>query len=93
VKIPSTSPAAPDEGLLAGLLAVNRRRWWIVMAEEISRRSLIKTAAARVVLPVTAFSYSPILGANDRIQIGQIGCGTDRRNVRAPQGSTIPTIP
>ena len=45
------------------------------MAQEVSRRSLIKTVAAQVVLPVTAFSYSRILGANDRIQIGQIGCG------------------
>jgi predicted dehydrogenase len=45
------------------------------MANEISRRSLIKTVAAQAVLPVTAFSYSRILGANDRIQIGQIGCG------------------
>ncbi|MCU1262259.1 MAG: major facilitator superfamily 1 [Bryobacterales bacterium] len=30
MKIPSASPAAPDESLNVGLLAMNRRRWWIV---------------------------------------------------------------
>src|SRR5205085_1444522 len=44
------------------------------MGNHISRRSIMK-AAGTAVVPVTAFSYSRIVGANDRIQIGQIGCG------------------
>ena len=40
---------------------------------ELSRRKLLGTAAAA--LPMTARSYARIRGANDRIQIGQIGCG------------------
>ena len=45
---------------------------------ELSRRSFLgRTAAAAgsAVLPMTARSYARIVGANDRIQIGQIGCG------------------
>jgi len=42
------------------------------MAESISRRKLMRTAA---VASMSAWSYGRILGANDRIQIGQIGCG------------------
>src|SRR4051794_26535675 len=38
----------------------------------ISRRRLLRTGA---IVPITALSYSRILGANDRIQVGQIGCG------------------
>ena len=38
----------------------------------VTRRNFIGTAAA---VPMTALSYSRIVGANDRIQIGQIGCG------------------
>ncbi len=34
------------------------------------RRSFVKSAVS-----VSAFSYSRILGANDRIRLGQIGCG------------------
>ena len=34
-----------------------------------SRRTLIRAGA------LTALSYARILGANDRIQVGQIGCG------------------
>src|SRR6266545_2431912 len=41
------------------------------MPENISRRILLGSA----LLPMTARSYSRIVGANDRIQIGQIGCG------------------
>lgn len=38
---------------------------------DVSRRAFMGSA----VLPATASSYARILGANDRIQIGQIGCG------------------
>ncbi len=41
----------------------------------VSRREIIKAAAAPALLPFTAASYSRILGANSRIQVGQIGCG------------------
>lgn len=43
------------------------------MAHTVSRRNLMKLSAA--MLPATARSYNRIVGANDRIQIGQIGCG------------------
>ena len=42
------------------------------MPETVSRRKLIGVAAAA---PITAWSYNRIVGANDRIQIAQIGCG------------------
>ncbi|MBV9248425.1 MAG: Gfo/Idh/MocA family oxidoreductase [Acetobacteraceae bacterium] len=45
------------------------------MANQISRRQLMTVAAAQAAIPITARSYSRIVGANDRIQIGQIGCG------------------
>jgi predicted dehydrogenase len=45
------------------------------MPESISRRNLMKTAARTAVVSMSAWSYSRVLGANDRIQIGQIGCG------------------
>ena len=41
------------------------------MPHSVSRRMFLGGA----VLPMTAVSYSRIVGANDRIQIGQIGCG------------------
>ena len=44
------------------------------MAPTISRRELMRTAA-RGTVAMSALSYSQILGANDRIQIGQLGCG------------------
>jgi predicted dehydrogenase len=44
------------------------------MEESISRRKLMRTAAQTAVA-ISAMSYSRVLGANDRIQIGQIGCG------------------
>ena len=40
------------------------------MADTVSRRGFVVA-----VLPLTASSYSRIAGANDRIQVGQIGCG------------------
>jgi predicted dehydrogenase len=45
------------------------------MAEKLSRRTFFEAAAGSGVLPLTARAYSRIRGANDRIQIGQIGCG------------------
>ena len=40
------------------------------MADTVSRRRFVGAA-----LPLTASSYGRIAGANDRIQVGQIGCG------------------
>lgn len=45
------------------------------MEESISRRKLMRTAARTAAVSMSAWSYSRVLGANDRIQIGQIGCG------------------
>lgn len=45
-----------------------------------SRRSMLRTAAHGAVA-MTASSYSRILGANDRIQLGLIGCGGRGRYV------------
>ncbi len=45
------------------------------MPDDFSRRIFLGTAAGAALLPQTARSYSRIVGANDRIQIGQIGCG------------------
>ena len=42
------------------------------MVNTVSRRKFI---AAGSVVPMTARSYARIIGANDRIQVGQIGCG------------------
>src|SRR3954469_11941576 len=41
----------------------------ITAPAKVSRRTLIRAGA------LTALSYARILGANDRIQVGQIGCG------------------
>src|SRR5260370_14027175 len=41
-----------------------------LMSEILARRNFLRTASA-----VTALSYSRVLGANDRIQLGVIGCG------------------
>lgn len=45
------------------------------MSETVSRRGLMKAAAATAVASMTASSYARVVGANSRIQIGQIGCG------------------
>ena len=45
------------------------------MADIVSRRTFLGGAAGSAMLPFTASSYNRIIGANDRIQIGQIGCG------------------
>ena len=42
-------------------------------AQVTTRRGFL--AGASAALPIPALSYSRIVGANDRIQIGQIGCG------------------
>src|SRR3954447_26690568 len=44
----------------------------VSVRSNISRRTLIRAGS---VLPFTALSYARIVGANDRIQVGQIGCG------------------
>lgn len=40
----------------------------------IDRRDFIKTAGAATA--ATALSYSRILGANDRVRLGLVGCGS-----------------
>ena len=45
------------------------------MPTEIGRRDLLRGAGA-----VTALSYSRVLGANDKIQLGVIGCGERGRD-------------
>src|SRR5258708_24446747 len=42
--------------------------------EKVPRRSFFGTAGSAV-LPLTARAYSRIVGANDRIQVAQLGCG------------------
>jgi predicted dehydrogenase len=42
------------------------------MDAKIARRELLRTGAAAM----TAASYSRVMGANDRLQLGVIGCGT-----------------
>lgn len=42
---------------------------------DLSRRQFVTTAAKGTAIAVTALSRSRVLGANDRISIGQIGCG------------------
>jgi predicted dehydrogenase len=44
------------------------------MTNNLSRRAFVAAGAATV-LPFTAKSYDRVVGANDRIQIGHIGCG------------------
>jgi len=47
------------------------------MQKSISRRKFLKTTAAgSAALALSATSYSRIIGANDRISIGIIGCGS-----------------
>ncbi|MCC6390178.1 MAG: Gfo/Idh/MocA family oxidoreductase [Bryobacterales bacterium] len=57
----------------------------------ISRRAVLGTAAASAMQ--TAKSYTRILGANDRIQIGQIGCGHRAFGHRAMLKLTSATDP
>ena len=41
----------------------------------ISRRGILRGAATTSAAAVTAASYSRVMGANDRVQLGLIGCG------------------
>ncbi len=45
------------------------------MGLSITRRGLLRTAAALTAVPAPAASYGRILGANDRIRVALIGCG------------------
>ncbi|MBL7146641.1 MAG: Gfo/Idh/MocA family oxidoreductase, partial [Phycisphaerae bacterium] len=46
------------------------------MQDSISRRNFLKTAAAgSAALAMSATSYSRVIGSNDRISIGILGCG------------------
>jgi predicted dehydrogenase len=58
----------------AGISTADYRCYDRDMPEKISRRIFVSTAGSAVV-PMTARAYSRIRGANDRIQLGQIGCG------------------
>src|SRR5262245_32161597 len=49
--------------------------------EKVSRRTFFG-AAGSAALPLTARAYSRIRGANDRIQVAQIGCGNRARGHR-----------
>ena len=51
------------------------------MSVDYSRRAFLSAAAGSVMLPRTARSYTRILGANDRIQIGQIGAVTGQPGI------------
>jgi predicted dehydrogenase len=45
------------------------------MKSPASRRHFLKTASTGAVLALTATSYAKIVGANERISLGLIGCG------------------
>ena len=57
------------------------------MAESFSRRKFLKTAAGGA-MAMSAASYSRVLGANERISIGIIGCGS--RGIGAHMGGLRP---
>jgi predicted dehydrogenase len=57
---------------------------------EVPRRQLLRTAAAGA-MALTAGSYSRILGANDRVRMGLIGCG-DRGRFVASVFQKNPTV-
>ena len=52
-------------------------------SQQMNRRAFLGKSAAALaagaVLPRTALSYENIVGANDRISLGLIGCGTQGR--------------
>ena len=54
------------------------------MTKSITRRNFLRASAAGVALSMTASSYAKIIGANDRISIGIIGCGSRGYNVYLP---------
>ena len=45
------------------------------MSNKLERRDFLKTSLAASAAPVIATESRPILGANDQIRIGLIGCG------------------
>ncbi len=56
------------------------------MAGNYSRRSFLKkaSAAGSVAMAMSAVSYGRVMGANERISIGQIGCGSRGVGVHMP---------
>jgi predicted dehydrogenase len=54
------------------------------MTKPITRRNFLATAAAGAALSMTASSYARIIGANEKISIGIIGCGSRGYNVYLP---------
>lgn len=53
-----------------------------------SRRQFLKTASAGAALALTATSYAKVVGANERISLGLIGCGG--RGYQAHMGGVHP---
>ena len=49
-----------------------------------NRREFLKTATGAAVVAMTATSYGRVVGANDRISIGVIGCGRRGRGAHMP---------
>src|SRR4051795_5814252 len=62
------------------------------MSSELTRR-LFVSGAVTAALPFAARSYSRIVGANDRIQIGEIGCGHRARGHREMLKKSATTDP
>ncbi len=55
------------------------------MRESFTRRKFLKTAASgSAALAITAASYSRVVGANDRVSIGIIGCGSRGLDAHMP---------
>ena len=64
-------------------------------SDSVSRRGFLSGVAASAALPFTARSYGRIVGANDRIQIGEIGCGArsgGHRNMLKLSSETDPNF-
>ncbi len=61
------------------------------MKDEVSRRTFV--AGGLAALPFTARSYARVAGANDRIQIGQLGCGHRARGHREMLKKSAATDP
>jgi predicted dehydrogenase len=62
------------------------------MSNELSRRVFIGGAVSAA-LPFTARSYERIVGANDRIQVGAIGCGNRAQGHRRMLKKSMSTDP
>lgn len=52
--------------------------------QEPTRRTFLKSVAATSAIALSARSYARVLGANDRINIAQIGCGDRGRRAHMP---------